>query len=112
SEEHTTIYFPLMTAKFTQELLLAIKRAELSFVQYPGSVLFICPEDDTICNYTTLTKRAAIHSEHNVEIRDLPGVGHQVFTEGQSARKQAMSLVLPWLDRVLKSQPPAKVEPR
>ena len=112
SEEHTTIYFPLMTARFTQELLLAIKRAEVSFVEYSGSVLFLCPEDDNICSFTSLKKRAAIHSENNVEILDLPGVGHQVFTEGQAARKKTMALLLPWLERVLVSQNTPKPETR
>src|SRR5690606_2326186 len=108
----TTIYFPLMTARFTQELLLAIKRAEVSFVEYSGSVLFICPEEDNICSFTSLKKRAAIHSENNVEILDLPGVGHQVFTEGQSARKKTMALRLAWVERVLADQLTAKPETR
>lgn len=100
-EEEKPIYFPRLTAIFAHELLLAIKRAEARFIEYHGSVLILCPDQDSVCSYVQLKKYAALHNEHNLAIADLKGVGHGVFTEDQAHREQAMGVVLPWLKQAI-----------
>jgi alpha-beta hydrolase superfamily lysophospholipase len=108
-EQARSIYFPRLTAIFTQELLLAIRRARASFIEYDGQVLILVPGDDGICSYATLKKSAALHAQHNLKISDLPGVGHNVFTEGQAARESALGVLVRWLDDVFKG--PQETEP-
>lgn len=103
-EEGRVTYFPRLTAIFAQELLSAIQRAEARFIEYPGSVLILCPDNDSICSYRDLKKSAAIHKEHNLEIAELAGVGHNVFTEDESCRRKALDVVLPWLARILSDE--------
>jgi alpha-beta hydrolase superfamily lysophospholipase len=109
-EDPRLVYFPRLTAVFAHELLLALKRVEARFIQYHGAVLVLCPDQDTVCLYHQLKRSAAIHNEHNLEIADLPGVGHGVFTDGDAARDAALALILPWLSRVLapRATPPAR----
>jgi alpha-beta hydrolase superfamily lysophospholipase len=112
-EEEKPIYFPRLTAVFAHELLLAIKRAEARFIEYHGNVLILCPDQDSVCSYGQLKKSAALHNEHNLEIADLEGVGHGVFTDDLAAREQAMGIVLPWLEKALRGPvAPAKEEIR
>jgi alpha-beta hydrolase superfamily lysophospholipase len=101
-EDEKLIYFPRLTAIFAHELLLAIKRAEARFIEYQGSVLILCPDQDSVCSYVQLKKSAALHNEHNLEIADLKGVGHGVFTDEHAAREQAMGVVLPWLKKAMR----------
>ena len=101
SEEDKVVYFPRLTAIFAHELLSAIQRAEARFIEYHGSVLILCPEEDTICSYGQLKKSAALHNENNLEIVDLPKVGHGVFTEDKAWRDAALQVILPWLDKAL-----------
>ncbi len=100
--EDRPIYFPRLTAIFAHELLLAIKRAEARFIEYHGSVLILCPDQDSVCSYVQLKKSAALHNEHNLEIADLKGVGHGVFTDDQAHREHAMAVVLPWLKKAIR----------
>jgi hypothetical protein len=97
--------FPRLTAVFAHELLLAMKRAEARFIEYHGSVLILCPDKDTVCSYQQLKRFAAIHNEHNLNIVDLQGTGHGVFTGDEAARDGALKVILPWLERVLQAQP-------
>lgn len=106
---HRAPYFPRLTAVFAQELLLAIKRTTASFIEYHGQVLILCPDKDDVCSYKNLKKSAALHQEHNLKIVDLRGTGHSVFIEDDDTRKGALSLILPWLDRVENGdKPPAE----
>ena len=104
-EEGRVSYFPRLTAVFAQELLSAIQRAEARFIEYHGSVLILCPDNDVICSYRDLKKSAAIHNENNLEIAELAGVGHNVFTEDEACRRKALDVVLPWLSRILSDEP-------
>jgi alpha-beta hydrolase superfamily lysophospholipase len=104
-DEDRISYFPRLTAVFAQELLSAIQRAEARFIEYHGSVLILCPEDDVICSYRELKKSAAIHNENNLEIATLPGVGHSVLTEDEECRRKAFDVMIPWLSRVLSGTP-------
>jgi alpha-beta hydrolase superfamily lysophospholipase len=102
------VYFPRLTAVFAHELLIALKRVEARFIQYHGAVLVLCPDQDTVCLYHKLKRSAAIHNEHNLEIADLAGVGHGVFTDGAEARDAAMAVILPWMNRVLSAAEPQR----
>ncbi len=108
-DEEKPIYFPRLTAIFAHELLLAIKRAEARFIEYHGSVLILCPDQDSVCSYVQLKKSAALHNEHNLEIADLKGVGHGVFTDDHAARDRAMDVVLAWLKTAMR---PANATPK
>lgn len=105
-----TPYFPRLTAIFTQELLNAIKRTVATFIEYHGSVLILCPEQDSVCNYAALKKSAALHNEHNLRIVDLPDTDHGIFTSNEAARKTAMAVILPWLETVLRAKLDIKIE--
>jgi alpha-beta hydrolase superfamily lysophospholipase len=96
---HSLATFPQLSAVFTDELLGAIRRAEARFIEYHGQVLILCPERDAICTYGKIRKAAAIHDQDNLEIVDLPGAGHNVFTDPE-ARGRAFDTILPWLDRL------------
>ncbi len=109
-EEEKTIHFPRLTAIFAHELLLAIKRAEARFIEYHGSVLILCPDQDSVCSYVQLKKSAALHNEHNLEIADLKGVGHGVFTDDPAYREHAVGVVLSWLKNALRGPPLAQKE--
>jgi alpha-beta hydrolase superfamily lysophospholipase len=95
------LYFPRLTAVFAHQILMAIERAEARFAAYSGDVLILCPGEDAINLYGRMRKTAALHSEHNLEIADLPGISHYVFTGGEPAREAALAVIFPWLARVL-----------
>lgn len=109
-EGHRAHYFPRLTAIFARELLTALDRTEATFIEYHGSVLILCPEKDEICSYGRVKKSAALHDEHNLRIAELPGLGHAVFTEGEEPRRQALGIILPWLEQVMKGRPQGDVK--
>src|SRR5207244_626175 len=90
----------------------AIRRTVATFIEYHGSVLILCPEHDAVCGYTALKKSAALHNENNVKLAELPAVGHAVFTEDPVTRTAAMSVILPWLDEVLRVRQAPEAAPR
>ena len=103
-------YFPRLTAGFTQELLSAIQRSRADFIEYHGSVLILCPDLDPICDYTATRKAAAIHDKNNLQVTNLPGIGHNLFTEADATRDAALAIILPWLAAIARGR--SRSEPR
>ena len=89
--------FPGLTAIFTQELLTAIKGAEARFVDYRGTALVLCPEQDSVCTFQHLRKLAAVHQEVNLEVVSLSDTTHRVFTGDEAACTQAVEKIISWL---------------
>ncbi|MBM4250665.1 MAG: alpha/beta hydrolase [Deltaproteobacteria bacterium] len=93
--------FSGITAALASEVILAMKRAETRFIEFDGSVLILCPEQDQICSYQHLKKSAALHGDHNVQILDLKNTTHGVLTEADDTREDVVALILGWLGRVV-----------
>jgi alpha-beta hydrolase superfamily lysophospholipase len=101
AEQARKSFFPRLTASFAHELLQVTSRAKETFIEYPGAVLILCPENDSVCTYSQIKRAAALHRENNVSIKDIAGCSHQVFTEDEHSRRAAFDLILPWLERTL-----------
>ena len=106
------VKFPGVTAGLAYELVLAMKRSETRFIQFDGSILILCPERDAVCNYQQLKKNAAIHVDHNLEIIDLPELGHGVLTDDEGGRTHAVGAILDWLRRLHPIGPATATEPQ
>jgi alpha-beta hydrolase superfamily lysophospholipase len=93
-------FFPKFSTVFANELLQATADAGRRFIEFQGPVLILCPENDNICTYAQLKKSAALHSDKNVQIRELVKCTHYIFTEDEKTRKMAFSYILPWLSQI------------
>lgn len=106
------VYFPRLTAVFANELLTAIKRAEMSFVTYPGACLIICPGKDAVCTYGAVRKAVAVHADDNISILEFPEMGHALIRD-ESTRSEVINRIVRWVDEITvttkqpKSHPPA-----
>ncbi len=107
------VYFPRLTAIFANELLTAIKRAELSFITYPGPVLILCPGKDDVCLYSAVKKAVAIHVENNINVIDFADYGHALISD-EVSRTDVIEKIVNWIDDsvtpspLVETVPPAK----
>lgn len=98
-DETSIVYFPRLTAIFANELLNAIKRAELSFITYEGSVLLLCPGKDDVCTYSAVKKAVAVHTADNIEVLDFPEHGHALLSE-EASKSDVIEKIIQWVDKV------------
>jgi alpha-beta hydrolase superfamily lysophospholipase len=100
-EEDTAsvVYFPRLTAVFANELLNAIKRAEMSFITYQGACLILCPTKDDVCTYGAVKKAVAVHTADNISVIDFPDMGHALITDEHS-RSEVVDRIVRWVDDI------------
>jgi alpha-beta hydrolase superfamily lysophospholipase len=101
-ETRSPTYFHGVTANFANEILQAIYQAPHEFLQMVNPALILCPELDSICDYSRLRDLVSQHSRPELfEIRSIPNSGHHLFTEEEHGLNLAMSHIIPWLNRDL-----------
>lgn len=93
------VYFPRLTAVFANELLNAIKRAEMSFITYPGACLILCPGRDDVCGYGAVKKAVAVHTADNINVIDFPEMGHAMITD-EHTRSEVIAKLVRWVDDI------------
>lgn len=88
-----------LTVGYVNEIYLAIDRATANLTEYHGDVLFLCPEQDTICSYHALKKAAALHQEYNLTVVDIPG-NQRVLDFDCPHLGFVLNTITSWLNRI------------
>ncbi|MCX6130773.1 MAG: alpha/beta fold hydrolase [Proteobacteria bacterium] len=88
----------LITARFAQELLQAIRKAAQVFSSLNQTNLVICPIDDPLYSSVRLQKLIDHHPcSSSLEIWNLGGISSQVLTRDGDGLEHLFEVLVPWM---------------
>ncbi len=88
----------VITAKFAQELLQAIRTVSKVFKTLDNLNLIVCPIDDSLYSSSRLHKLIAQHpSPSQLEVCDVHGISSRALTSDPEELERLFQVLLPWM---------------
>jgi len=88
----------VITARFAQELLQAIRTVEALFKSLDSNILFICPIDDLIYNSALLHKLVGQNTNRaQLEICEVQGISAHALSSDPEELERLFQVLLPWM---------------
>ena len=88
-----------ITASFVKEILRAVAMMPEKFQEYRCRSLMLCPCKDDDFEYSEIYKWIENHPHKDMlTVKELTDAGHHVLSGRPEDLKQAMDLILPWLE--------------
>ncbi|HYX37126.1 MAG TPA: alpha/beta fold hydrolase [Oligoflexus sp.] len=88
----------VITARFAQELLQAIRTVEALFESLDSNILFICPIDDLIYNSALLHKLVGQNKNRDqLEVFEVKGISAHALSSDPEELERLFQVLLPWM---------------
>jgi pimeloyl-ACP methyl ester carboxylesterase len=88
----------VITARFAQELLQAIRGVSEVFKTLDSNILFVCPSDDLFYNSALLHKLVSQNSNHaQLEIVEVKGISSHSLSSDPEELERLFEVLLPWM---------------
>lgn len=86
------------SARFTHDLMMAIRESTNTFFDVTTPNLIACPSDDTLYNGERLRRLVGQHPHRDVFVfEEVPGISSQAFTRDADEAERLLEVVCPWL---------------